>query len=579
MIKEFHISTPDRTAAKHLTATLKCHPVLADILVNRGITTPEDADEFFTSDLASLRSPMMIQDMDKAVGRILKALQKEEKILIFGDYDVDGITAVTLLLEFFQGIGAQVSYYIPHREKEGYGLAPEHIHRIARRKVSLIITVDCGSSSGEAIRDAKKAGIDVIVTDHHHIQAPFPAAVAVVNPNRPDCTAGFGMLAGVGVAFALLICLRKYLREQNFWAGRPEPNLKSLCDLVALGTVADIVPLRKENRIFTKTGMAALHAATRPGIRALRQAAGLSSQVSSADDIAFRLAPRLNAAGRIAHAVCAVRLLTTKDDQKARRIAQLLNRLNDRRRSTEQDILTQILAHLEATPAVLQRNSLVLAYPDWHEGVLGIVAAKLVERFFRPVVLLSIRNGIGKGSARSIPGFHIFEGLAGTRTHLERFGGHAMAAGLRLEEKRIDDFRQAFEAVVAGNTTPEDFIPRITIDRELSFDEITPALASALESLHPFGAGNPEPVFISRNVSVLFSKIVGHHHCQLRLQQTGSPAILNAIQFNVDPDAPRTKHLDRIAYRLRWNHWHGGKSIQLMVEAMWSNAPPAGGLR
>jgi len=544
--------------------------VIADILINRCISTPEDATAFFSNDLKYLRSPLAIKDMDKAVGRIMSALKKNQKILIFGDYDVDGITATALFHEFFRRIGADSIYYIPHRAKEGYGLDKEHIHRIAvPKKIDLIITADCGSTSHEAVTAARCAGIDVIITDHHHVVAPLPPAEAFVNPNRPDCDAGFGMLAGVGVVYAVLICLRKHLRENNFWASRPEPNLKALCDLVALGTVADIVPLRKENRLFTKTGLQVIGSEIRPGIKALRQAAGLESLTVTAEDIAFRLAPRINAAGRIAHAVCAVKLLTTSDQKKAHRIAATLNRLNEKRRSAEQMILSQVLAYIQANPAVLQRNALVLKHPGWHEGVLGIVAAKLVERFYRPAILISIRNGTGKGSARSIPGFHLFNGLEKSSRYLERFGGHAMAAGLRIQADQIDGFREAFESVVTENTRQEDFIPVVTIDRVLSFDDITPVLIEALETLQPFGQDNPEPIFMARNVSVVFSKIVGLRHRQLRLKQSGSSlgSIFNAIQFNINPEASPPTFLEQIAFRLRWNLWNSQKSVQLVIEA------------
>ncbi len=570
MKKKYHILTPDKPGAKKLLKSLKCHPVIADILINRRISTPEDAAEFFSNDLKYLRSPMDIRDMDTAVDRITRALVKKEKILVFGDYDADGITATALFHEFFRRAGADSIYYIPHRTREGYGLDKEHIHRVAvPNKINLIVTVDCGSTSHEAAAAARRSGIDVIITDHHHVAPPFPPVEAFVNPNRPDCDAGFDMLAGVGVAYAVLICLRKHLRENDFWASRPEPNLKVLCDLVALGTVADIVPLRKENRLFTKTGLEVIGSGIRPGIKALWEESGLESLTLTAEDIAFRLAPRINAAGRIAHAVCAVKLLTTRDEKKARRIAATLNRLNRKRQSKEQTILSQVLAYIQANPTVLQKNALVLKHPEWHEGILGIVAAKLVERFYRPVVLISIKNGTGKGSARSIPGFDLYDGLTKSSRYLDRFGGHAMAAGLRIQADRIDEFREAFETVVTENTSREDFFPVVTIDRALSFDDITPDLVEALETLQPFGQDNPEPIFMARNVSVAFSKIVGLRHRQLRLKQSGARTggIFNAIQFNINPEEPPPTFLEQIAFRLHWNIWKGRKNIQLVIEA------------
>jgi len=570
MKKEYRILSPGQSIVRELSGRLKCHPATAAVLVNRGITSPEAAAEFLSDNLKYLRSPLGVRDMDKAVRRIAAALEKKESILIFGDYDADGVTATALFLDFFNRIGARATYYIPHRAKEGYGLDATHIHRIAiPKKVDLIITVDCGSSSHDAVKAARAAGIDVIITDHHHAAPPLPPAVAVVNPNRPDCTAGFDMLAGVGVVYALLLCLRKHLRDRDFWASGREPNLKALSDLVALGTVADIVPLRHNNRLLTKTGLQVINSQNRIGINALGQAAGLGTRPLTAEDIAFRLAPRINAAGRIAHAACAVRLLTTRKEETSRRIAALLNRLNDKRRRSEQEIYSQVIGYLQANPAVLQRNALVLKHPNWHEGVLGIVAAKLVERFYRPVILISIRSGTGKGSARSIPGFHLFEGLEKTSAHLERFGGHAGAAGLQIQADRIDAFREAFEAVVTESTRRDDFIPMIDIDRELSLDDITPKLVDELAALQPFGQGNSEPVFMARNVSVAYSRIVGNGHRQLRLKapRASSGDIFNAIQFNIDPKSPPPTFLERIAFKLRWNHWNGNKTIQLIIEA------------
>ena len=570
MKKEYRILSPSQSVVHALSGELKCHSATASVLVNRGISSSETAIEFLSDNLKYFRSPVAVRDMDKAIRRITTALEKKESILIFGDYDVDGVTATALFLEFFNQVGARATYYIPHRTKEGYGLDVHHIHRIAvPKKIDLIITVDCGSSSHEAVKAACEAGIDVVITDHHYTLPPLPPAEAIVNPNRPDCGAGFGMLAGVGVVFAVLICLRKHLRDRNFWPPDREPNLKTLCDLVAMGTVADIVPLRKENRLLTKTGLQVINSRNRAGTKALEAAAGLGARPLTAEDIAFRLAPRINAAGRIAHAACAVRLLTTRKEDKAQRIASLLNRLNDKRRRTEQEILSQIITYFRATPVVLQRNALVLKHPNWHEGVLGIVAAKLVERYYRPVVLISIRNGIGKGSARSIPGFHMYDGLGKTNSHLERFGGHAMAAGLQIQADRIDAFREAFETVVAENTRREDFIPKIDIDRELPLDAITPKLVDELEALQPFGQDNSEPIFMARNVPVVFSRIVGNGHRQFRLKSSraSSSAVFSAIQFNINPETPPPTFLERIAFKIRWNHWRGEKTIQLIIEA------------
>ncbi len=565
----FHILSPDPTVVETLSRALGFHPAAAAVLANRGLSTPDTATDFLHCHLGQLRSPSRLKDMDKAVRRIHKAIENHERVLIFGDYDADGVTATALLYDFFRQVGADVSYYVPHRGKEGYGLSPSHIERLAIPKgVNLIVTVDCGSTSHAAVDVARDAGIDVIVTDHHLLPTTPPPAEAVINPMRTDCRAGFDGLAGVGVAFTLLICLRQHLRSKGFWENGTEPNLKSLCDLVAIGTVADIVPLRGENRIFTRTGIAVINRGDRPGLTALQEAAGIGPDAVTAEDIAFRLAPRINAAGRMAHAASAIRLLTTRDAKQAHRIAGLLNRLNRHRQSAEQAVLAHILGFIRDNPQTLQQNAMVFQHPDWHEGILGIVAAKLVARYYRPVILISLRNGIGKGSGRSIPGFHLLDGLKKTSDHLVRFGGHAMAAGLTIEADAINAFRRCFEATVTEKTRPDDFIPQVAIDRVLRLEDITPVLISQLETLQPFGPENPEPLFLAHNITVSFSRIVGGRHRQLKLTSRGaSPkTAFNAIQFNVAPDeTPPTVYKD-VAFRLRWNRWNGRKSIQLLVE-------------
>ncbi|MBW2367815.1 MAG: single-stranded-DNA-specific exonuclease RecJ [Deltaproteobacteria bacterium] len=568
MEKRYHISEPDKQTVTTLIKDLKCHPVIAVILVNRNIHTPEAAEAFLAGSLSNLRPPFKMKGMDAAVRRIQKALIENEKILIFGDYDVDGVTATALLYQFLSGLGARVSYYIPHRTKEGYGLRAGHIHKIAvTGKSNLIITVDCGADSHEAVQTAAEAGIDVIITDHHLLPDTAPPAVAVINPKQADCPAGFDMLAGVGVAYALLISLRSHLRAEGFWKSTPEPNLKDLSDLVALGTVADVVPLRDDNRILAKTGLTVIDGTNRPGLVALCETAGLKDKKPTAEDIAFRLAPRINAAGRMAHATAAVKLLITSDMTQARRIANMLNRLNTRRQSVEQQMTNQILTYIQSNPTILQKNSLVLKHPQWHEGILGIVASKLADRFYRPVVLISLRNKIGKGSARSIPGYHLYNGLKQTRHHLVSFGGHAMAAGLQIEPDRIASFWKEFDACVTRDTTAQDFLPPVNIDHMLSLNDITPELVTALESLQPFGEQNPEPLFMARNVEVVFSRIVAERHRQARLKQANanSTNVFDSIAFNIDPVEPLPPRLDRVAFHLRWNRWNGKKTIQLML--------------
>jgi single-stranded-DNA-specific exonuclease len=569
MKKEWQILRPDPRAVEKLAGILKCHPAIAAIMVNRNIASPEDASNFLSVSLNHLSPPFTLKDMDAAVHRILKAINCSEKILIFGDYDVDGITATTILLEFFRSVGADVSYYIPHRITEGYGLQSSHIINCAlAKRINLIVTVDCGSGSHDAVAAANAAGIDVIITDHHMMPDTIPPAVAVINPMRYDCPSGFDDLAGVGVAFYLLICLRKQLRDENFWKNRPEPNLKSICDLVALGTLADMVPLTNDNRILAKTGLDIIGSSSRPGMKALMGVCGINKRAVNSDDVVFGLAPRLNSAGRVDHASLAVELLITKSMDDAGQIANSLNHMNRKRRSVETEMLAQIEDHLKVNPSLLRKNTLVLAHPDWHLGILGIVASRVMKKYFCPVVLITTADGVGRGSARSIPGVNLYDGLCACAGDLESFGGHSMAAGLKIKTEKIDRFESKFENFVGDITKPNDFIPKIYIDYELAFDDISEGLIDEIESLNPFGTGNPEPIFMARNITVVSWKIVGKNHRRMLLKQSGGSTgnTFHAIHFNINTGIPVNEDFDRIAFRLRWNRWNGRKTAQIVIE-------------
>ena len=442
MEKKWQILKPDTEAVIKMSRHLPCHPITAAVLINRNLTSPRQASRFFTSSLDMIRPPFVLRDMDVAVERIYRAIVNNENILIFGDYDVDGITATAVILEFFKHIGAKVSHYIPHRIKEGYSLQPHHIRALALpNRIRLIITTDCGSGSHDAIVSARKSGIDVIVTDHHTLSEQIPPAAAVLNPKRLDCFSKMEALSGVGVAFALVIALRKYLREQNFWQRLAEPNLKNLCDLVALGTIGDMVPLVQENRIFSKAGLDCINSVKRHGIKALCEVAGISNRSTSAEDVAFKLVPRLNAAGRMAHAEEALQLLMTEDIATARHLAISLNNYNRQRQELERLILDGIVADLNHHPDRLEKRTLVSWNPKWHQGVLGIVASRLIETYYRPVVLVAIQGQLGKGSARSVPGLDLFKALHACRHCLEDFGGHSMAAGLSIKAENLIVFQ------------------------------------------------------------------------------------------------------------------------------------------
>lgn len=568
MEKKWRIHQPDRKLVDKISKAVKCSPVIASILVNRGIFSVKDAHAFLNISIDNLRPPFSIKDMEISVNRIYDAILCREKILIFGDYDVDGVTSTALLMEFFRHTGADVSYYIPHRIKEGYGLQKKHIPEIAiPNNINLIITVDCGSSSHDAVIAANDADIDIIITDHHMVPEKLPHALAIISPKRPDCSSGLSDLAGVGVAFCLVICLRKHLRDMHFWDSYPEPNLKNLCDLIALGTVADMVPLLGENRIFTKIGLDLINSGSRIGISALLKAGNCGDHIDS-EDIAFRLAPRINAMGRVDTAKDAVELLLTDNPHTADNIARQMNLMNTKRQNIEKKTFDDIMEYIHKNPDILQWKSIVLCHHNWHEGILGIVASRIVEKFHRPVVLFAQKEDTAKGSGRSTPYFNLYEGLAACSNILEAFGGHSMAAGVKIKIQNLSLFKREFENTVFKMSPPEDLLPDIYVGHELDFDDISTAFVDEIESLKPFGAGNPEPIFLARSISVISSDIVGENHRRMILSSSSGKKekFYNAIHFNIDKNLPEKNFFEQIAFRLRWNRWNGNKSIQLVIE-------------
>ena len=568
MIKRIQrLRAPDPKRVKALQAALSCHPVTASLLVNRGIVSAEAAERFLSPSLGHLRPPFAIRDLKTAAHRICRAIINKENLLIVGDYDVDGVTATTLLYEFLYRLNVPVSYHIPHRLKEGYGLKPRHVQEIAMaNRIDVLITVDCGSASHEAVAMAQAAGIDVIVTDHHELPAKLPPALAVVNPKRQDCTADFQDLAGVGVAFCLLAAVRKQLRQLGHWRHCTEPNLKQCCDLVAIGTVADMVPLTRENRILTKTGLAVLQSTPRCGLDALMKRTGIDKHHIDSTDLAFKVAPRINAAGRIHHAGIAARLLMTADAKEAMAAADRLNELNALRQQEEKRIFDDIVTLLKKNPSLTASKCLVLAGADWHEGILGIIASRISQRYGKPAILISLDNEIGKGSGRSVRGFNLYEAISACRDLVLQFGGHAMAAGLQIEKGNIDLFRKCLVKTCIDMTGPDPFRPEIHIDCELDLDAATPALADEIEQFKPFGTANPEPLFLARNVRILSSSMVGGFHRKMVLASVAGHNKLPAIQFNAGPPVANQTSFSQLVYRLQWNRWNGNKSLQLIIE-------------
>jgi single-stranded-DNA-specific exonuclease len=559
---------PDRTLVTGLhrglkeTHRLDISPITCELFVNRGLTDVDDVYNFIFPELSSIPDPSLMADMEKAVDRIVQAVASRERIWIYGDYDVDGVTSVAVLLLFLSALGVEARYYIPDRIKEGYSLNPDAIRFIHAQGADLIITVDSGISNHSEIRLAKELGMDVIVSDHHEVGDILPPADAILNPKRPDCRFPFKDLAGVGITFNLVIAVRKRLKEQGGF--HDLPNLKRYLDLVALGTVADIVPLRGENRVFVKYGLMELGEDIRPGIIALKDMAGVKRGSVDSQAISFRLAPRLNASGRIGSADRSVRLLITDDYTEALSLARDLETENQRRQRMEEEVLRHALNLLEGNGILQERRSIVLANEGWHPGVVGIVASRLVDRYCRPVVLMSVKDGLAKGSARSVGGFHLYQGLSTLEELMLGFGGHKYAAGLTIRTENLQTFVDRFDQVVASMTTDSDFVPTITIDSEITLADIKKHnLLHETKLLAPFGAGNPEPVFLCRGLVPGESRIVGDNHLKLVFKEKN--VRYNAIGFGLGGLSHDAADMVDTVFSVRESQWDRGGICELLI--------------
>lgn len=546
---------------QRFAASLCVEPLAARVLAQRGIATVDAANAFLQDSLSTLPDPFLLPGMQQAVARLAVAIETGERIAIHGDYDVDGITGTALLLEILRQLGADVECHIPLRLKDGYGLSAEALQKAAAGGARLAVSVDCGVSALAEAQLAHDLGLDLIITDHHQPPASLPRACAIVNPHLPDNRFPFRELAGVGVAFMLLVGLRKYLRERGFFAVREEPDLRCSLDLVAMGTIADVVPLQGVNRILVRAGLKNMHHSRRPGLRALKEVAAVTEV--SCGNVAFRLAPRLNAAGRLEDALLGVELLLEETFERALDMARLLDEFNRERQEIEQETLRQAISRLEAQPGAHER-SIVLADPRWHPGVIGIVASRLVERYHRPTVLIALDAGQGKGSARSIAGFHLYRSLERCREHLVGFGGHAFAAGLSISEAAVADFAVAFEVVAQESLGVEDLRPCLLHDGEVLLEELTESAVRQLAGLAPFGAGNPEPAFVVRGVRVQQLQTVGGKHLRFTLRQGGYS--LPCIAFGMLEWQPElTGDLDLLVIP-QLNEWRGRVSVQLRLK-------------
>lgn len=551
----------DPTAVAALCREYSFSPQLARLLVGRGIATPELAEQFLLAGLSQLPDPFMLKGMAAAVERLQQALRHNELIAIHGDYDVDGISACALLVSLLRQLGGRCDYHIPLRLAEGYGLSAQALQDARQAGAAVVVSVDCGICACHEAELARQLGLDLIITDHHQPKAQLPAALAIVNPHQPGCNFPFKSLAGVGVAFFLAAGLRKRLREDGYFAARVEPDLRQVLDLVALGTVADLVPLEGVNRSLVRAGLERLQVTARPGLQALKQVAEVE-QVN-AGSVGFRLAPRLNAAGRLEDARLAVELLLCNDPDFARKTAIELDQVNQQRQQLEQQILDQAIARVGELGPLEERFSLVLADERWHQGVIGIVASRLVERFHRPVVLISQTGAQGKGSARSIRGFHLFQALQECAASLSAFGGHEFAAGLSLDAGRLEEFAGTFEAVARNRLAPTDLTRSLIYDQELLFEEVGSAFGDELLRLNPFGVGNPEPVFLATGLAARQLKRVGRDHLRFQCQQGGDS--FPAIAFGMAERQVLFEQPFDLLYSLSFNEWQGRRSLQLRV--------------
>ena len=557
MTKQWIIQEPNPEQQFALARTLSISPITASVLLARGMLTAEQARGWLSPHQVRFHDSFLLPDMERAVDRLHQAITEGEPIAFYGDYDVDGISATSLYLSFFRGLGAQVRSYIPHRIREGYGLNELALRDLCRNGIRLVVTSDCGTTSHHEVQVANRLGIDVIITDHHQIDTHLPSALAVLNPQRPDSVYPFRELCSGALAY-------KVVQAYAMKYGAGEVSLEQVLDLVGLATVADVVPLQDENRQFVRQGLAQITRGSRAGIRALKRSAGID-QPCTTMTLAYKLAPRINAAGRLAHAELGVRLLTTESEMEAAMLAGELENLNRERQQIEEAIKAEAFTMVASTSVP---GAIVLGSRRWHLGVVGIVAARLVERFNRPTVLLAVsEDGLGKGSARSVAGFDLHAALSACRDLLVGFGGHPSAAGLTIREDNIPAFRDRFAQLAAewGEGQPQK--PRLHVDAEVNLTQVDHRVVRELELLQPFGSGNPEPTLVVRNLSVLQARVVGGRHLKITVRHRNSIPF-DGIGFRMGSFPELGLSTDKpvdLAFVPQLETWRGLDRIQLRI--------------
>jgi single-stranded-DNA-specific exonuclease len=558
--------------SNRLAQELGISPVLTKLLVLRGISTFEEARQFFRPDLSELHDPFLMTDMDKAVERLNLALGRKEKILVYGDYDVDGTTAVALVYKYLQQYTSNIDYYLPDRYTEGYGISYQGIDYAADHHFSLVIALDCGIKAVEKIKYANNRHVDFIICDHHMPDDQLPPAVAVLDPKRKDCSYPYHHLSGCGVGFKLM----QAFAINN---GIDMSSVFQLIDYVAVSIASDIVPITGENRILAYFGLKKLSSNPNLGLKSIINLCALNEKEISISDIVFKIGPRINASGRIQSAREAVDLLVANNEEFASEKCECLNKYNETRKDLDKNITDEASNYLSNLEGFCDTKSIVVYHPTWHKGVVGIVASRLTELFYRPTIVLTLSNGLVTGSARSVPGYDIYKAIDSCRDVLENFGGHMYAAGLSLKEENLEAFRERFEAYVCETITEEQLQPQLEIDSLIEFKEITPKFFRILKQFAPYGPGNMKPVFCTQHVfDYGTSRLVGkeQEHIKMELVDASSENVMNGIAFRMSEFNEALKAMNPldICYTLEENNFNGNSTIQLMIKDIKISAPP-----
>ena len=566
--KKWILRNPSLGKVNDIAFALDIPPVVAQLLVNRKIETVEEANIYIKATLSSLHDPFLIKGMELAVERILRAIKNKESIRLFCDYDVDGVTSAAFLTHFFRDIGVSVGYYLPERMKEGYGLNEDAIKLIRKEGASLMITADCGITAVNEVELALSLGLDVIITDHHQVGSQgLPNAVAVLNPQRSDCQYPYRFLSGVGLAFKLALAVRTSLYKKMGWDKSHLPNMKRHLDLVALGTIADVAPLTGENHVLVRHGLKVLTTTDKAGLVALKMVSDLDNKVS-ARSVGFALAPRLNAAGRMGKADSGFHLLTSVDLKEAKELAERIDVINQERKNIQGQVQEEAEYLISREINLEEDRVIVLASKNFHSGVIGIVASRIVEKYFRPVVLIALEGLIGKGSGRSIPQFNLHRAFTDCSSHLVQFGGHAYAAGLTIKEENVDLFRDEIKKVGRQFLSEENLVPEIYIDKKLDILEINEELYKQITLVEPFGSENPSPIFLIQSVRISNLKKMGREQNHVRFKANQHDAKIDAIGFNL---AEEFASIDLVLNKVdlvcefQINDWNGGNKLELKI--------------